>query len=113
MIDISNDSRFMGVEAFTDKVWLSSPTVHGDEQHWVDEAIQTNWVSTVGANIDEIERIAAEKIGRKYSVALSTGTAAIHLAVKLAKLDDDSQEDDENIREYVMDIVPTYHPNNY
>ncbi|MBR4948328.1 MAG: DegT/DnrJ/EryC1/StrS family aminotransferase [Clostridiales bacterium] len=74
----------MGVEAFTEKVWLSSPTVHGDEQHWVDEAIQTNWVSTVGANIDEIERIAAEKIGRKYSVALSTGTAAIHLAVKLA-----------------------------
>ena len=84
MIDISNDSRFKGVEAFNEKVWLSSPTVHGDEQHWVDEAIQTNWVSTVGANIDEIERIAAEKIGRKYSVALSTGTAAIHLAVKLA-----------------------------
>ena len=84
MIDISNDSRFKGVEAFAEKVWLSSPTVHGDEQHWVDEAIQTNWVSTVGANIDEIERIAAEKIGRKYSVALSSGTAAIHLAVKLA-----------------------------
>lgn len=40
MIDISNDSRFKGVEAFNEKVWLSSPTVHGDEQHWVDEAIQ-------------------------------------------------------------------------
>lgn len=54
------------------------------EQHWVDEAIQTNWVSTVGANINEIEKIAAEKIGRKYAVALSTGTASIHLAIKLA-----------------------------
>jgi dTDP-4-amino-4,6-dideoxygalactose transaminase len=84
MIHISKDLRFKGIEPFTEKVWLSSPTVHGDEQHWVDEAIKTNWVSTVGANIDEIERIAAEKIGRKYSVALSSGTAAIHLAVKLA-----------------------------
>ena len=84
MIELSNDTRFKGIEPFTEKVWLSSPTVHGDERHWVDDAIQTNWVSTVGANIDEIERIAAEKIGRKYSVALSTGTAAIHLAVKLA-----------------------------
>ncbi len=54
------------------------------EQHWVDDAIQTNWVSTVGANINEVERICAEKIGRKYAVALSAGTAALHLALKLA-----------------------------
>lgn len=84
MIDLINDTRFVGIEPFKEKIWLSSPTMHGDEQTLVDEAIQTNWVSTVGANINEIERIAAEKIGRKYSVALSTGTAAIHLAVKLA-----------------------------
>lgn len=84
MHDFLNDFRFEGVKPFESKVWLSSPTMHGDEQHWVDEAIQTNWVSTVGANINEIEIEAAKKIGRKYAVALSTGTASIHLAVKLA-----------------------------
>lgn len=84
MHDFLKDPRFEGIKPFESKVWLSSPTMHGDEQHWVDEAIQTNWVSTVGANINEIENLAAEKIGRKYAVALSTGTASIHLAVKLA-----------------------------
>ena len=57
--------------------------MHGDEKKWVDDAIETNWVSTVGANINELERMAAEKIGRKYAVALSCGTAALHLAIKL------------------------------
>ena len=75
--------RFVGIKPFEKKVWLSSPTMHGDEQKWVDDAIATNWVSTVGANINEVERIAAEKIGRKYAVALSCGTAALHLAIKL------------------------------
>lgn len=78
-----SDPRFDGIAPFESKVWLSSPTMHGDEQKWVDEAISTNWVSTVGTNINEIEIIAAEKIGRKYAVALSAGTAALHLAVKL------------------------------
>lgn len=84
MIDINKDPRFEGIVPFEKKVWLASPTMHGDEQHWVDDAIQTNWVSTVGANINEVERICAEKIGRKYAVALSAGTAALHLALKLA-----------------------------
>ena len=84
MIDISKDPRFEGIVPFEKKVWLASPTMHGDEQHWVDDAIQTNWVSTVGANINEVERICAEKIGRKHTVALSAGTAALHLALKLA-----------------------------
>lgn len=78
-----SDPRFKGIEPFASKVWLSSPTMHGDEQKWVDEAIQTNWVSTVGANVNEVERIIAEKIGCKYAVALSSGTAALHLAIKL------------------------------
>ena len=73
-----------GIEPFPSRVWLSSPTMHGDEQRWVEEAIQTNWVSTVGANIDETERQMAEYIGAKYAVALSSGTAALHLATKLA-----------------------------
>ena len=83
MYDFINDLRFKGIERFKNKIWLSSPTMHGDEQRWVDEAIQTNWVSTVGANINEVERMTAEKVGRKYAVALSAGTAALHLAIKL------------------------------
>lgn len=77
------DSRFGGIKPFEHKVWLASPTMHGDEQKWVDEAIRTNWVSTVGTNINEVERMTAEKVGRKYAVALSSGTAALHLAIKL------------------------------
>ena len=84
MHDFINDPRFAGIEKFSSKVWLSSPTMHGDEQRWVDEAIQTNWVSTVGANIDAVEKAMAEYIGVKYAVGLSCGTAALHLATKLA-----------------------------
>lgn len=84
MYDFKNDPRFKGIEPFKSKVWLSSPTMHGDEQRWVDEAIQTNWVSTVGANINEVEKQMAEYIGIPHAVALSCGTAALHLAIKLA-----------------------------
>ena len=84
MYDFIHDPRFKGIEPFKNKVWLSSPTMHGDEQRWVDEAIQTNWVSTIGANINEIEKQMAEYIGVKHAVALSCGTAALHLATKLA-----------------------------
>ncbi|MDO5309847.1 MAG: DegT/DnrJ/EryC1/StrS family aminotransferase [Planctomycetia bacterium] len=58
--------------------------MHGEEQKWVDEAIATNWVSTVGANINEVEKLCAAKIGRRFGVALSSGTAALHLAIRLA-----------------------------
>ena len=66
------------------KVWLSSPTMHGEEIKYVTEAYETNWMSTVGANINEVERIVAEKMGCNCAVALSAGTSALHLAVKLA-----------------------------
>ena len=79
-----SDPRFAGIEPFASKVWLSSPTMHGDEQRWVDEAIQKNWVSTVGENIDAVESMMAEYVGVKYAVGLSCGTAALHLATKLA-----------------------------
>ncbi len=84
MKEYVEDPRFAGIEPFEKKVWLSSPTMHGEEQHWVDEAIQTNWVSTVGENIDEVEKQIAERIGMNYAVGLSCGTAALHLATKLA-----------------------------
>ena len=74
----------MAIQPFQKKVWLSTPTMHGEEQKWVEEAIRTNWVSTVGENINEVERLVTEKIGRRYAVGLSNGTAALHLAVKLA-----------------------------
>ena len=77
------DPRFKGIETLENKVWLSSPTMHGEEQRWVDEAIRTNWVSTVGENINEVERMVAEHVGRPYALALSCGTAALHLAIKL------------------------------
>ena len=81
---ILKDSRFAGIEPFESKVWLASPTMHGEEQYWVDDAIKKNWVSTVGANINEIEKQIAEYIGCRYAVALSAGTASLHLATKLA-----------------------------
>ncbi len=79
-MDFRTDPRFARIEPFDHKIWLASPTMHGDEQHWVDEAIRTNWVSTVGANINEVERQVAEYIGIHHAVALSCGTAALHLA---------------------------------
>ncbi|MCI5920240.1 MAG: DegT/DnrJ/EryC1/StrS family aminotransferase [Roseburia sp.] len=72
------------VKPLEQKVWLSSPTMHGDELEYVKEAYETNWMSTVGKNINEVERLACEKVGCKYAVALSAGTAALHMAVKLA-----------------------------
>lgn len=57
--------------------------MHGDELKYMTEAFETNWMSTVGANINESERLVAEKVGRQRAVALSSGTAALHLGVKL------------------------------
>ena len=74
----------MNFKAFENKVWLSSPTMHGEEMKYVREAYDTNWMSTVGKNINEVEKITCEKVGCKYAVALSAGTAALHLAVKAA-----------------------------
>lgn len=72
------------INPFESKVWLSTPTMHGDELKYMTEAFETNWMSTVGENINEVERIVCKKAGCKYVVALSTGTAALHLAMKLA-----------------------------
>ena len=76
-----NTGRF---EKFKNKVWLSSPTMYPESMKYVMEAYETNWMSTVGANINEVEKIATEASGTKYAVALSCGTAALHLCMKLA-----------------------------
>ena len=75
--------KLQGLVPFEKKIWLASPTMHGEERRWVDEAIETNWVSTVGANLNELEKIAAEQVGCGYAVALASGTAALHLAIRL------------------------------
>ena len=72
---------------FESKVWLSSPTMHGEEYEYMTEAYSSNWMSTVGDNINEVERMAAETVGVKYAVALSAGTASLHLAIRLAGIE--------------------------
>lgn len=71
-------------QAFEKKVWLASPTMHGEELQFVTEAYETNWMSTVGENINQVEKIAAQKAGVQYAVGLSSCTAALHLCCKLA-----------------------------
>ena len=71
-------------EKFPEKIWLSSPTMHGEELVYITQAYRTNWMSTVGENINEVECIAAEQAGMQYAVGLSCCTAALHLAVRHA-----------------------------
>ena len=86
-------SKDDSITAFESKIWLASPTMHGEELEYMTEAYETNWMSTVGANIDEVERITCEKIGCGHSVALASGTAALHMAVKLAGIEIYGQPD--------------------
>ena len=83
------DQKNCRIEPFSDFLYLASPTVHKsdegyEELTYIQEAFDTNWLSTVGMNINECERMVAEKVGVNYAVALSCGTAALHMAVKLA-----------------------------
>lgn len=72
------------ISPFKNTVWLSSPTMHGEELEYITEAYKTNWMSTIGKNIDEVERLACEQVGCRCAVALNCGTSALHLAVRLA-----------------------------
>lgn len=81
---MDREERFAGIRPFKKKVCLSSPTMHGKELEYIKKAYDSNWMTTLGENIDELERKVSEKIGVKYAVGLSCGTAALHLAVKIA-----------------------------
>ena len=74
----------MSLKAFENRIWLATPTMLGSEMEYIAEAFDTNWVTTEGSNISEIERQVCKKVGCKYAVSLTNGTAALHLAVKLA-----------------------------
>lgn len=65
------------------RIYLSSPTMHGDEQKYVQEAFDTNWVAPLGPNVNALEKEMADYTGCGYAAALSAGTAAIHLSLKL------------------------------
>ena len=75
------------VKLFDNKIWLSSPTMHGDELKYITEAYETNWMSTVGKNINEVERQVAAYTGSQYAVALGSGTSSLHLSMKLAGIE--------------------------
>ncbi|WP_105127873.1 aminotransferase class I/II-fold pyridoxal phosphate-dependent enzyme [Streptococcus suis] len=72
------------VEPFKNKVWLASPTMHGDELEYMKEAYDTNWMTTAGSNINTLEKLITEYTKSEHVVALSSGTSALHLAMKLA-----------------------------
>lgn len=68
------------------KIYLSSPTMHGEEQEFVKEAFDTNWVAPLGPNVNAFERELADYVGISHASALSAGTAAIHLALKVLEI---------------------------
>ena len=74
----------MSIKKFDTTLWLSSPTMHGHELKYMSEAYETHWMSTLGENINVVEEEISRIIGVKYAVALSAGTASLHMAVKLA-----------------------------
>ena len=74
----------MNFKPFENKIWLSSPTMHGDELKYMQQAYETNWMSTLGENINISEQLVCQKVGCKYAVALASGTSALHMAIKLA-----------------------------
>lgn len=74
------------MKRFEKRMWLASPTMHGEELEYMAQAYKTNWMSTIGENINVIEPTVSQKIGCQYAVALACGTAALHLAIKLAGL---------------------------
>ena len=65
------------------RIYLSSPTMHGEEQKYVQEAFDTNWVAPLGPNVNAFEKEMAEYTGCGHAAALSSGTAAIHMALRL------------------------------
>ena len=74
----------MDIKPFEKKIWLSSPTMHGDEQKWINDAFEKNWITTAGENLNQVEKDIADFLGCRYAVGLSCGTAALHLSMKLA-----------------------------
>ena len=73
-----------GIKPFENRVWLARPSVYQESMDYVNEAYRSNWMTTAGENVNEVEKEISKTVGCKYAVALSAGTAALHMAVKLA-----------------------------
>ena len=67
-----------------ERIYMASPTMHGEEQKFVQEAFDTNWIAPLGKNVNEFEKELAAYVGSKDAAALSAGSAALHLALKAA-----------------------------
>lgn len=65
------------------RIYLSSPHMSGNEQKYIQDAFDTNWIAPLGPNVDAFERELASVVGVKGAAAVSSGTAAIHLALRL------------------------------
>ena len=70
----------------SDKIWLSTPTMHGEEQTFIKEAFDTNWIAPLGTNVTEFENEICDYVGCKAAAAMTAGTHALHMAFKLADL---------------------------
>ncbi|MGI8384819.1 DegT/DnrJ/EryC1/StrS family aminotransferase [Robertmurraya sp. P23] len=68
------------------RVFLSPPHLSGNEAKYIQEAIDTNWIAPLGPNVDAFEKELAEYVGANGAVAVSSGTAAIHLALSLLEV---------------------------
>lgn len=84
MWDFHNDARFADIRPLTKKALLASPTMHGPEMEYMKQAYTSGWMTTLGDNITKLEQMAGDYLGVSHTTALASGTAAIHLAVKLA-----------------------------
>ena len=73
------------IKPFEKKIWLSSPTMHGDEQKWVNDVFEKNWITTDVEKSNETEILIVGKIGCKYAIAFSIDTGTLHLVIKLAE----------------------------
>ncbi|MCR5107685.1 MAG: aminotransferase class I/II-fold pyridoxal phosphate-dependent enzyme [Lachnospiraceae bacterium] len=69
---------------FEKRVFLATPRMHGEELEYINEAFEKNWITTAGDNVNELEKYAAGYLGVRHAVGLASGTAALHLAIKLA-----------------------------
>ena len=80
------DLKIKGSYSMTDRIYLSSPHMsdEGYEMQYIKEAFDTNWIAPLGPNVNEFEKELADKVGSKHAAALSSGTAAIHMALKAA-----------------------------
>lgn len=68
------------------RVYLSPPHMSGREMRYVNDAFRTNWVSPLGPNVDAFEKAFAARVGCKHAVALSSGTAGLHLALRTLRV---------------------------